>query len=130
MHLMRYFMPFFTCALEALYPHKQHAKQWVAENAWPAGIKLSELLGSGGRAHGPDAVDEQWKPEGQEQLTTVAMYVLVVSFLVSYSPTKTDLHTIGWVPDAWGKKRWCGGLMKMHSGGIARVNDVVLFAVA
>ena len=68
---------------------------WVAKNALPAGIKLSELLGSGGRAHGLAAVDEQWKPEGQEQLTTVAKYVLVASFLASYSPAKTDLRMIG-----------------------------------
>ena len=45
MHLVRYFTPFFTRALEALYPCKQHAKQWTAKNALPAGIKLSELLG-------------------------------------------------------------------------------------
>ena len=93
-------------------------------------VKLSELLGSGGRARGPDVVDEQWTPEGQEQLTTMAKYVLMASFLASYSPTKTDLHMIGWVPDVWGQKRWHGGLMKMRSGGTARVNDVVLFAVA
>ena len=75
-------------------------------------------------------VDEQWKPEGQEQLTTVAKYVLVVSFLASYSPAKMDLCMIGWVSDAQGQKRWHSGSMKMHSGGMARVNDVVLFAVA
>ena len=130
MRLVQYFMPFFTHALEALYPRKQHAKQWVAENALPAGIKLSELLGSGGWAHGPDAVDEQWKPEGQEQLMTMAKYVLVASFLVSYSPAKTDLRMIGRVPVVWGQKRRCVGLMKMHSGSTARVNDVVLFAMA
>ena len=130
MRLVWYFTPFFTHALEALYLRKQHAKQWAAENALPAGIKLSELLGSGGWACGPDAVDEQWKPEGQEQLTTVAKYVLVASFLASYSPAKMDLCMIGWALDARGQKRQHVGLMKMCSSGTARVNYVVLFAVA
>ena len=130
MRLVRYFTPFFTRALEALYPRKQHAKQWAAENAPPAGIKLSELLGSGGRARGPDAVDEQWKPEGQEQLTTVAKYILVASFLASYNPAKTDVRVIGRALDERGQKRRRGGSRKMRGGGTTRVNDVVLFAVA
>ena len=46
-----------------------------------------------------DAVDKQWKPEGQEQLTTM-----------------TDLRMIGRAPDAWGQKRLCNGLMKRHGG--------------
>ena len=48
MHLVWYFTPFFTHVLKALYPHKQHAKQWAAKNALLARIKLSELLGCGG----------------------------------------------------------------------------------
>ena len=49
-----------------------------------------------------DVVDEQWKPEGQEQLTTVM-----------------DLCMIGWVPDVWGQKRLHDGSMKRHGGCVA-----------
>ena len=51
MRLVQYFMPFFTRALEALYPRKQHAKQWVAENALPAGINCQRFHERGGRRH-------------------------------------------------------------------------------
>ena len=49
MCLMRYFTPFFTCALEALYLHKQHAKQWAAKNALPAGINCQSFWVVGDR---------------------------------------------------------------------------------
>ena len=75
-------------------------------------------------------VDEQWKPKAQEQFMTMANYVLIASFLVSYNPAKTDLRMIGQAPDAQGKKRQHGGSMKMRGGGTARVDDVVLFVVA
>ena len=71
-----------------------HASSMLS-SGWP---RMHCQLGSNCQSFW-DVVDEQWKPEGQEQLMTV-----------------TDLHMIGQALDAWGQKRLCDGLMKRHSG--------------
>ena len=80
MCLMQHFTPFFTCVLEALYPHKAAtATSSMLSSGWP---RMHCRLGSNCQSFW-DVVDEQWKPEGQEQLTTMM-----------------NLHMIGQVPDA------------------------------
>lgn len=131
MRLVRYFTPFFTRALEALYPRTQHATQWSHQNAPPPDLQLSELT-THARAHADnketirhrdrDRTDKD--QHGETELTTVAKYVLVASFLASFNPAKTDARLIGRAPDERGKRRRGGGPRKARGGGRVKVGAI------
>ena len=92
--------------------------EWSALHSLPEGTYLTQPQGLQLSLTGSSA-SEQKK---DFKLTTLAMFVIVASFLASYNPAKTDYRLFGRGFDEKGRKRKKGGgTRKTKTSTVAKV---------
>ncbi|KAK0452979.1 origin recognition complex subunit 5 C-terminus-domain-containing protein [Desarmillaria tabescens] len=108
MRLNRYFKPSITAALEQLYPRSSNAQDWAGANK-PSPEALGTIFPIH-RADHPteprvDAAVKEKLAEPYRNLTRMAKFILISSFLASMNPAKSDLRMFGRGLDEKKRKR-------------------------
>lgn len=116
LRLIRLFNPSLTSAIETLYPRSTERTEWSMLHSMPEGTYLTQ----------PQGLQLSLTTSlGSEQkgfkLTTLAMFVIVASFLASYNPAKTDYRMFGRGYDEGRKRKKGGGTRRIKTSTVAKV---------
>jgi len=122
LRLLRHFMPSFTAALEALHPRLTHAAAWARTQAHaPAsGVFVPGSPRKGNtRAREAGADTEADAEAAVHAIPRMSRFILVVAFLASMNPPKTDIRMFARGPEARSKRKGGGtrkGTTKAKTG--------------
>lgn len=106
LRLLRLFNPSLSSAVENLYPRSMDRMEWSALHSLPGGSYLSQPQGLQLSSSSIITPDGQKK---EPELSVLAMFVVVASFLASYNPAKTDYRMFGRGVDERARKKKKGG---------------------
>ena len=106
--LLRLFNPSLTNAVEHLYPRLVERSEWAALHSLPEGSYLTQPQGLQLPLQTQSSTSDV-KRGKEPKLTTLAMFIIVASFLASYNPAKTDYRMFGKGIDEKSRKRKKGG---------------------
>ncbi|KAK0200291.1 origin recognition complex subunit 5 C-terminus-domain-containing protein [Desarmillaria ectypa] len=108
MRLNRYFKPSITAALEQLYPRSSNAQDWAdANKPSPEALRTIFPVHRADHSSKPrtGAAVKEKPAEPYRDLTRMAKFILISSFLASMNPAKSDLRMFGRGLDEKKRKR-------------------------
>ena len=111
LRLIKFFLPTFTAALDALYPRLDNATDWAANNDYDAG----QTPVTSNR----DGLSNKVKPASSfkvDHLPRMSKFILIASFVASTNPPKSDLRMFGRGPEERKKRRRKAGSPKKSGG--------------
>lgn len=118
LRLLKFFLPTFTAALEALYPRLDNAADWAANNDYDA----AQTSATSNR----DGLSSRVKPVSSfkvDHLPRMSKFILIAAFVASTNPPKSDIRMFGRGPEERKKRRRKPSSPK-KSGGVQTVVKV------
>ncbi|KAG9310424.1 putative origin recognition complex, subunit 5-like protein [Chiua virens] len=96
LRLIKFFLPTFTAALDALYPRLDNAADWAAKNDYTEGQSNGD---------GPSKRAALASGFEADHLPRMSKFILIAAFLASTNPSKSDLRMFGRGPEERKKRR-------------------------